>query len=183
MRMTTSRVVFAWVLIAFLIVGFSPLYSSDEGTDDIQVYSVNVQRVNRNEVHLRLKVINRSRRLVFLAGENIDGPLPYPVFLEKWQGDESWTAVAPCMDVPPPQVIRLDPGKALETGYNLRVPPPRTCNEPKLQFEGRFRYRLDYFMSEKEAQTYLHIVYSPGRQPTRAHVALSEPFEIPLAKE
>jgi hypothetical protein len=182
MRIHASRGVLAWSLIAFLMVGFSPLQSSGDGPADVQLVGVKVQRLGRQKAFLRLKVVNRSDRPVFVAGINIESPEPYPVFLEQWRAEEGWTAVLPCMDVPPPQVIRLDPGKAIPLAYNLRIPPWRTCLGLNFQFEGRFRYRLDYFMSEKEAQAYLHTVYSPGRQPPRAHVALSEPFEIPRPK-
>jgi hypothetical protein len=183
MRINASRCALFWGLVVCSIISFSPLQSSDDGAADVRVVSVKVERVGHNKASLSLKVVNRSNRPVFLAGVNIEGPLPYPVFLEQWQADGGWTAVAPCMDVPPPQVIRLDPGKELATGYNLRVPPPRSCGMPNLQLEGRFRYRLDYFLSKKKAQKYLLSVYSPGRQPARAHVALSEPFEIPAPNE
>ncbi len=184
MRKDTLRGVWAWSLITFLIVGFPPLKSSDDGTSKVQVVSVGVKMLN-NKVELRLKVINRSDRPVFLAGSNFDRPEPAAVFLEQWGGGEGWTAVAPCLDVPPGNVISLDPGKAIASGYDLKVLPPKlgVCKAPNLQFGGRFRYRVIYFMSKKEAQIYAEHVYSPSLQPPGAHVALSEPFEIPPAKK
>jgi hypothetical protein len=183
MRIDAPRRALFWGLAVCSIIRFSPLQCSNEGATDVRVISVKVQRVGHNKASLSLKVVNKSSRPVFLAGMNIVRPIPYPVFLEQWWADGGWTAVAPCMDIAPPQVIRLDPGKELATGYNLSIPPPRSCGMPNLQLEGRFRYRLDYFLSNKEAQKYLLAVYSPGRQPARAHVALSEPFEIPAPNE
>ena len=143
MHIYTSRGILACSLFAFLSVEFAPLQSSDNGATNVQVVSVAVKMLI-NTVELRLKVINRSDRPVFMAGSNFDRPRPDAVFLEQWRRGEGWTGVAPCLDVPPGDAIRLDPGKALDSGYDLRVNPPRqwVCQAPNLQFGGRFRYRL-----------------------------------------
>lgn len=183
MSRNTSRGFLARYLAAFVIVGFSPLQSSGDAPTDVQVIIVKIEEVH-NIVYIRLKMVNRLPRPVYVAGIKFDRPEPYPVLLEQWRADGGWTAVAPCMDVPPPQVMRLGPGKALVSDCRLRVFPAKVgvCVPPNLQSGGRFRYRLDYFMSEREAHAYLDTVYSPGHQPQRDHVALSEPFEISPAK-
>ncbi len=182
MHINTLQGFLARSLIAFLCVGFSPLQSVDEPAN-VKVVSERVERVSRDEVHFWLKVVNGSSRPVFLVGINLDRPIPYPLFLEQWRPEEGWTAVAPCVDVAPPDVIRLKPSEVITLDFVLTIPPPRTCNEPNLSLEGRFRYRLDYFESEKEARTHAKEMYSPGHQPARAAVAVSEPFEIPLPKK
>ena len=110
MRTSALQCFLAWSLIAFLCVGSSPLQSAD-GPANVTVVGERVERVSRDKVHFWLKVVNGSGRTVFLAGINVDRPTPYPVFLEQWRAEEGWKAVAPCVDVPPPHVISLNPSE------------------------------------------------------------------------
>lgn len=173
----------AWSLLAVLGVGVSPLQSSDEPTG-VKVAVERVERVNHDEVHFWLKVANTSDKSVFLTGINYEsGPRLYPVFLEQWRTNEGWKTVVPCMDTAPPDVIKLDPSGAITLDFVLKVPLFGVCKERNIQLEGRFRYRLDYFESEKQARTYLKKIDSRGYQPAHAAVAVSEPFEIPPAPQ
>ncbi len=61
----------------------------------------------------------------------------------------------------------------------LELPLSAVCKERNIQLEGRFRYRLEYFDSEKQARTYVKKIFSPRWREARARVTLSEPFEIP----
>jgi hypothetical protein len=180
-RINTLQGFLTWSLIAFLCVGSSPLQSVDEPTN-VKVVSERVERVSRDEVHFWLKVVNGSPRPVFVTGINYEKPTPYPLFLEQWRAEEGWKAVAPCMDLAPPDVINLKPSEAISLEFVLTL-PHSGCKERNIQLEGRFRYRLEYFESEKEARTYVKETYSPGHQPARAAVAVSEPFEIPPPKK
>jgi hypothetical protein len=170
----------AWSLLAVLGVGFSPLQSSDEPAG-VKVVVERLERVSRNEVHFWLKVANGSGSPVFLAGTNFERPIPELLFLEQWRTEEGWKIVVPCMDTPPPHVIKLNPSGAinLDLVLDLKFPGLGVCKERNIQLEGRFRYRLDYFRSAKQARTYVRKVFSLGWQSARTEVAVSEPFEIP----
>jgi hypothetical protein len=175
----TLNVVLAWSLLAALGVGVAPPRSSDQSSG-VKVVPERVERVSRDEAHFWLKVTNTSDKSVFLTGINYkSGPLLYPVFLEQWRTNEDWKTVVPCMDTPPSDVIKLDPGRTKTLDLDLKLPLSAICKERDVQLEGKFRYRLDYFENEKEAQTYLKLMESRGYQPAQAEVAVSDAFEIP----
>ena len=138
-----------------------------------------VERVSRDEVHFWLKITNRADRPIFLAGINYEsGPRPELVFLAQWRPPEGWKRSA-CMDTPPPDVIKLNPGEAITQELWGKLPMSVVCRNPITRFEGKFRFRLEYFESEKQARTYVKQIFSPRWREARALVALSEPFEIP----
>ncbi len=169
-----------WSLITLLFAWCLPVKSSAKAADGVEVHSVSVE-VTQNEVHLRLSVVNSSARPVFLAGTNFKRSRPTAIFLEQWREGSGWTAVAPCLDVSAGDAIRLDPGKTLASGYDLKVIPPKrgVCTAPDLRSGGRFRYLLVYFVSQKQARSYAENVHSASFQPRGARVAFSEPFEVP----
>ena len=136
-----------------------------------------VKRVSHDEAHVRMKISNLSQRPIFLMGINFDEPQPYPVFLEKWQSEKGWKTIAPCVDVPPSHVITLNPGKEITVESVLKPPLPSICKERNIQLHGRFRYRLEYFQSKKEAQNYEKRMFAPNH-PTPQFI-LSEIFEFP----
>lgn len=166
-------------LLAVLCAGFSPLQQSDEPAS-VKVVVERVERVSHDEVHFSLKVANGSGSPIFLAGTNFGKPRPELLLLEQWRTKEGWKVVFPCMDTPPPHVIKLNPSGAIDLDSVLKVPLFGICKERNIQFEGRFQYRLYYFDSEKQARAYLKKLRSGGDyQSARAAVAVSEPFEIP----
>jgi hypothetical protein len=174
-RTNALRKFLVWSLTAFAWVGSSLLLSSD-GPTNIKVLTERVQRVSRDEVHLWVKVVIRSDRPVFLTG--ISHKRPYPLFLEHWRAEEGWKVVAPC-DLVSPGVISLNPREAITLYFALKL-PRLDCKGRAIQFEGRFRHRLDYFESEKEARTYAKVMESPaGEEAAPRVVVVSEPFEIP----
>jgi hypothetical protein len=137
--------------------------------------------VSRDEVHFLLKVANRSDKPIFLAGVNYEsGPSAELLFIDQWQPKEGWNRSS-CMDTPPPHLIKLNPNEAITQVLWDKLPISQICKNPITQFEGKFRFRLEYFDSEKQARTYVKRMFSPRWRETRARVALSEPFEIPSA--
>jgi hypothetical protein len=170
----------AWALLAVLGFGFSSVQSSNEPAR-IKVLVEQVKRVSQGEVHFSLKVANGTGSPIFLPGTNFGRPTPHLVFLEQWQMKERWETVVPCIDTPPPDVIKLNPSGAvtLELDLNLKFPGLGVCKERNIKLEGMFRFRLDYFESEEQARTYLKRIASGGYQPAHGAVAVSEPFEMP----
>ena len=140
-----------------------------------------LKRVSSDEVHFRMRVTNRSERLVFLTGiifefrSQLD-----PIQLEQQREAGDWKMVVPCMDTPPPHVIKLEPAKPVIEDLVLNVPLEGVCKERNIQLEGNFRFRLYYFDSEAKTRAYLKKFFSPaGWQDAHAAVAQSEPFKIP----
>lgn len=179
MRLDISRLVLVGGLVPFLIASALPPRPRDGGAADVRVTSVMV-KTSRKMVRLRLKIVNNSNKPVYLAGSNFQRPRAEAVFLEEWRGESGWKALAPCLDVPPGDVVKLEPGRTLASGYDLNVIPPRrsVCEAPNLQSGGRFRYLVVYFMSEKEARDYAERVDSPSLRPPGARVAVSDAFQI-----
>ncbi len=152
-------------------------------TSRVEILIESVQRVSPQEVHFRLKVTNRSNRPVFLNGIKYESERHlYPVYLEQWRTREGWKIVVPCMDFPPPHVIKLDPGEAMALAPVLQLPLSSVCKVRNVQLEGEFRFRVEYFDSEKQARAYIEKLFSPRWKEARAPVAFSEAFEIPPAR-
>lgn len=137
--------------------------------------------MSRDEARFRLKVTNQSDQPVFLAGINYDsGPVLHPVFLEQWRPKKGWEIVAPCMDMAPSHVIKLNPRGAMNLDLVLKLPLSAICRVRTVLFESKFRFRLEYFDNEKQARVYI------DKLPSRTHevkvkprLAISETFEIP----
>lgn len=166
----------------FLLLAVSIIYARSAGGPDtsegpLSISCEQVKRVSINEAHVRVRITNVSKNATFLLGTNSDEPSPHPVFLDQWRAEEGWKIVAPCVDVPPPDVIRLTPGQEITFESVLTLPSPSTCKERNLRFEGRFRYKLQYFKSKKQALIYSrHMFASQHNTPS---FVLSEAFEFP----
>jgi len=182
MDIMISNSILIWILLVAFGVGISPVQSSNESVR-VTVVVGQVDRVSRDEVHFSVKVSNLSERPVFLTGINYEsGPRLYPVFLEHSRTIGDWKVVAPCMDTPPPDVIKMSPSEAITLDFGLKVPLSGVCKERDVDFDGRFRFRINYFESEKLARTYMKKIFSRGYQSASAALALSEPFEIPPSR-
>ncbi len=166
-------------------IGSSQRGSSDPVAPEIIVERV--ERVSPDQVHFRVKVRNTSDRPIFFMGINYElmaindklGRHLYPVYLEQWRTKEGWTAIS-CMDTPPPHVISLNAGEAITwapSGWKL--PMAGVCKNRIARWEGKFRFRVEYFESEKQVRAYVKKIFSPRWREARARVAVSEPFEIP----
>ena len=159
-------------------IGFSPFASPEPLGPEIIVERL--ERVSRDEVHFSVKVTNRSDRPIFFSGINDElGQRLYPVYLEQWRTKERWTPIS-CIDTPPPDVIKLNPGEAITWDPSVwKLPMVGVCKNRITRWEGKFRFRLEYFDSEKQARAYVKKLFSLRWQEARAPVAVSEPFEIP----
>ncbi len=172
-------------------IGFSRLASQEPNAPEIIVEGL--ERVSRDEVHFRVIMTNRTDRPIFLTGINYElmgikdklGRRLYPVYLEQWRTKEGWTPIS-CMDTPPPpppppppHVIKLNPGEAITDVLWVKVPMIGVCKNRIARWEGKFRFRVEYFESKKQARAYIEKLFSPRWREARAPVALSEPFEIP----
>ena len=183
MRINTLPCFLACSLLAVLYVASSPLQSSAQPAG-LKVVVERVERVSRDEVHFSVRVANESEAPVFLIGIKYERPEPYPVYLEQWRDNKGWKTVAPCVDVQPQHVIKMNPSEAINLDRVLKLPPATICKDRNLQLEGRFRFRLDYFRSKKQARTYVKVMSSQDWQRAQAEAAaVSEPFEIPPPRE
>jgi len=139
------------------------------------------KRVSPDKAQFTFEVKNNSERQIYLAGYKLGSRLRlHPVFLEQWRSETGWKAVAPCVDVLPPPVTKLDPGQAVAHELVLEVPLPTVCKERNLRLEGKFRLRLEYFETEDDAQAYWD-KYGYGSDATdelKARIAVSKPFEF-----
>lgn len=179
-----------------LFVEFSTVHSDQRPT--IEILVDRTERVSRDEAHFSLKATNRSDRPVFLTGidwrkvtNRSDRPVSRgvtndelgwrldPVHLEQWRTEKGWKE-AYCSDTPPPDVIKLNPGEVITEVLWLKLPMSVICRNPITELEGKFRFRVEYFESEKQARAYIEKLFSPRWKEARATVAFSEPFEIPL---
>lgn len=138
------------------------------------------ERVSDSEAHLRLSMTNSSDRPIFLTGVIYESESHViPAYLEQEQISGEWRTVLPCMDTAPPQIIKLDPARQIEERIVLKIPLEGVCKERNIRFEGRFRFRLNYFRSEEQARTYLKTFFSKDAEQVGAAVAVSEAFRIP----
>lgn len=172
----TSSCCLLFLLAASMIYARSP-GGPDTSEGPLSISCEQVRRVSNNEAHVRLRIANISENSIFLQGINSDERSLYPVFLDQWRAEEGWMIVAPCVDVPPPDVITLTPGQEIIFESVLTVPLPSTCKERNLRLEGRFRYRLQYFKSKKEAQIYSSHMFAP--QHKTLSFVVSEAFQFP----
>lgn len=146
----------------------------------VEVLVERVKRISNDEAHFRVRVANTSKQPVFLTGIIYESrSILSPIYLEKQHAAEGWKIVVPCMDTPPPHVIKLEPAKPMTENLVLKVPLEGVCKERNIQLEGKFRFRVDYFEGEDQARASLKKFFSKGVQEAHAAVALSEPFEIP----
>ena len=172
-----------WSLFASCCFVSSALQASREGAGKITITVKKIERVSIDKVHFWLKLENGSSGYIFLEGSNFGVLDTEQLYLEQWRPNEGWHTVVPCPDTPPPSVIKLKAGEAINQERVLTNPIHALCMERTVQFEGRFRFRMEYFMSEKDATTN-EKNFGLSEHPLPApHVAVSDPFEIPSTKK
>ena len=156
---------------------------------EVRIRVESVERVSSNTVRFRVKLLNTSATPVFLearaqlryADPRASG-FAEQLFLEQQTAD-GWKVIVPCLEEASSHVIRLDPGKELSQDRELKDPIIGVCKERHLDFAGKFRFRLSYFLSEKAAR---NDEKNFGRSETTlpaARIAVSEPFEIKQPKQ
>ena len=181
MRRNSLRNFMASSLVAVLYVGSSSFQASAQPAG-VKVVVERVERVSRDEVHFSVKIANGLNKTVFLPGANFGKPNPELLFLEQWREKEGWKTVVHCLDTPPPDLLKLKPNEAMPVEYVLELPLSVVCKERNVKLEGRFRYRLQYFESDREARAYIKKLFSPSWKEAHAPFVVSEPFEMPPPK-
>jgi hypothetical protein len=167
------------VSCSLLLLFIGPWTVGSDHPPTVEVRVEQNERIGPNEAHFRVRVTNRSGVPVFSTGIIYEsGPRLYPVYLEQKRLTGAWQIVVPCVDTPPPEVIKLDPAVPMLEDSVLKIPLEGVCKKRKPQIEGKFRFRLDYFETEAQAGLYLKKFLS-NRGPRPAS-AVSEPFEVPV---
>lgn len=178
--MPTKTLRFVALAASLLLIFIDPWAVGLDQHPGVRVHVEHNERIGRNEAHFRVSVTNSSRVPLFSTGIIYEsGPRLYPLYLEQEKGPAGWHIVAPCVDTPPPQVIKLDPGVPMIQDLVLKVPLEGVCKERNLQIEGKFRFRVYYFETEAKARLYLKKFLSNEGDRLRSAFAVSEPFEIP----
>jgi hypothetical protein len=171
--MPTLRLTAAIFGIALTMHSFSQ--NSRQAVDVIIARS---DRVSQNEVRFQVQVTNRLKSAVFFSGINYkSGPILDPIYLEHWESS-AWATVAPCMDTAPPEVIKLNADETKIIDLVLTIPLPATCKKRNIELVGDFRFRLDYFETEKQAHNYLQNFFG-NNQAVPTQIATSDVFHIP----
>lgn len=182
-RLSILRGFFVSSVLVALHVGLSMPQAPRAESVGIKIFPGRVERVSLDEVRYSVKIVNGLQSTIFLPGVNFGRPLPETLSLEQWRTKEGWKTVAPCMDTPPPHVIKLAPGQVIALDYVMDTRFRTICKEHHLELTGRYRYRLDYFDTEKRARAYIRKLFSPTWKEARAPFVVSEPFDIPPFRE
>jgi len=168
-------------LIAFLCVGSSVSQPTQRERSNVKVTVEKVERVNGNEAHFWVKVVNKSATPVFIEAYSLDTRILEDLYLEQWREREGWHAMFPCLDMAPGGVMKLKPGDAISQEFTLTNPLPTMCKDRNTHFEGRYRFVLNFFNSVKDARTDEKNFFSSGQ--SIPLYAGSDPFEIPPPKK
>ena len=180
MRNNSVAVILSWSLIALLCSRPSALRSSPDESTKVKVVVERVERVNRSKAHFSLRVVNESAAPVFLEAYPFDLKILDGLYLEQWRTEEGWKVVLPCRDLFASDTIKLKPGEAMTQEREMTFPITEgACKERNIHFEGRFRFRLDYFESANGVRKYIEQMDSAHHEPRPPAFAVSEPFEIP----
>jgi len=170
-------------LIASLSVVSPALQSPPSGEAKVEVIVERVSRIADNEAHFWLKVVNGTASSVFIeASPEIIGENPLDrqldgLWLQKWSAEKGWYTVAPCPDLAPSGVLELTPKAAIAQERVLTNPIEAPCKERNIEFKGRFRFSVLYFVRKKDARTNERNYFSSNQPAPRS--AESVPFEIP----
>jgi hypothetical protein len=162
--------------LAACTAGFLPVVAQRPGGPEVAVERF--RRVSHREVHFWVKIANKGDQPVFLTGIRYEtGPSLFPVYLDQWDPKEGWKSYF-CLDMPSPHTIKLNPGEGMTEELWWKLPMSAVCKNPITKLEGKFRFRVEYFASEKEARAYVKKLFSPKWRDARAPMAVSESFEI-----
>lgn len=175
-----------FILLSNLLLAFHhPLASVDPALEDHAKVNVTVERTERlssDEVRWSVKIANETGKAVFLPGWNVGRANPHLLFLEHLEESGNWKTIFPCIDTPPPNLIELRSGANISVQRVLNLGEFRNeniCKERSIQYEGVFRFRLEYFETEREGQAYLKKVRQRGYQPAQGNIAISQLFKVP----
>lgn len=165
----------------FLLVPTESSTCHPDERSKVEILVQRVERISDDQARFGVSVTNRSGQSVFSTGIVYEsGPQLYPLYLEQKRVKGGWQIVLPCIDTPPPKVIELKPAVSMVENLTLRVPFEGVCKQRNLKIEGKFRFRVDYFETETQAQLYLKNFLSSDRDKPHATIAVSAPFEVPV---
>jgi hypothetical protein len=181
MRSRTVSIIITCGLIIVLWLNSPTLQSAQNKPAKVRIDILQIERVDRNEVHFRLKLVNETGESVFVEGNNFGSPVPNPLYIEQWIAKKGWQIVAPCVDTAPGDVIKLIPAEPLTMEWTFATPLPSVCKQRNPQLDGKFRFRMDFFASENGARTHEMDFFSSDNQPKHAMVSTS--FVIPPLKK
>lgn len=176
-------------LAAFSCIGSFALQTPRIEFPKVKVLVDRVERVSSNEADFSLKIVNASTGPVFLEAypllkRNTEKTRIFEgLYLEQWREREGWIIVVPCRDLFVSDAIKLEPDEAMTQERVLKLPLSAVCKERNIHFEGKFRFRVDYFESGNAVETYIEQMSSLGHEPEPPAFAVSEPFEIPSPKK
>jgi hypothetical protein len=180
-RYLTVPGLLAYSLVAALCIESPAILRAQSGPANVQIIVERVERVGSNQAHFWLKVVNGSSSPVFIEAHPFDTTILEDLWLQKWSPEKGWYTVAPCPDTAPAGVLELKPKDAIAQERVLTNPIEALCKERNIEIEGRFRFLVNYFLTEKRARTNERNYFSSGQPPPRTVV--SEPFEIPPITE
>jgi hypothetical protein len=126
---------------------------SDDSISEVEATVESVKRTSENEAVFRVHTANLSKKPVFAFGMKCPKRSDlYPIYLEHQAASGSWEVVTSCVDTASPNVLRIDPSQAIEEDVELKNPlPDVACKKREVSFDGLFRFRLNYFETEKSA--------------------------------
>jgi hypothetical protein len=150
-------------------------------SSDVKVVVEKVEKVSSDEAHFWLKVVNGSISPVFIEAHPFDTRILEDIWIQQWSADKGWHTIAPCLDTSPSGIYKLKQRDSIAQESVLINPLNSICRERYIQIEGKFRFLVNYFLSEKEARTNEKNYFSSGHPPP--HTVVSEPFEIPPLKK
>jgi len=170
------------LLIAAACIAYSMSLPEQRDSGKVRIVVNRIERTSQKEIRFTLIVRNESALPVFLEGSarelSSDQRFIEQLVLEQWK-DRGWHIVVPCIENAPASVIKLGPGKTLIQVRVLTNPVESPCKERHIQFEGQFRFTVEYFPSEREAKANESAFgLARGNLPT-PNVAVSDSFEIP----
>jgi hypothetical protein len=162
-------------------------------TREVTVVVDRVRRVSANEADFSIRITNGTANPVYFLGVDYrkmqriiskkDDPSLQPalfgVLLEQKTALEDWHVIAPCPDVPPPDVISMNSGDSQLIESGITNPIEALCKKRDLEFSGSFRIAAEYFASEEEANSVLKSYDQGVESASRPVRTVSEPFEIP----
>jgi hypothetical protein len=151
---------------------------SQHDSEQVTIVVNRINRVSPNEVHFQLSLRNATASPVFLEGRAL-GFFPEQLYLEQWK-DGRWHLIAPCLENAPSSVLRLNPGRAVNQDRVLTDPVEAPCKDRHVQLQGKFRFRLEYFLSEQDAKENERNFDASGANLPAPQVVVSASFEIPL---
>jgi hypothetical protein len=151
----------------------------------IRLDVVNVERLSKDNLQVRVKLVNGSEAPIFVEESGRGQPwILQSVSIYKWIQGRGWVFTGPTLDIPPLSVIKVDDKQELQSTLNLSDPFERIFpSQESIPMHGKFRAQLRYFASERDWQVFMSQIRDPGSPSSQAQitqplVVVSSPFLI-----